>query len=552
MLTFRMDESNFSQGERQGLRIVPGAGLKVDFDELAPDGQTLGLWHLHNGGCQGEGTGLEDASGGGHPLANYGAEAVEDGYRFVRTDNDRMDAGFPGQPERAALTLECWVRAFDATVSDYQTLAAWADAATGYTHRLFIQARAYPSAPASSHIVAELRVAGATVGQAVWTGTAAYAILTGTQPWHVAAVLDAPASFRLFVNGIQRAQDTTGILPLPATDYFLRLGRWPIGTSFPLSGILDEVRLSAAVRYAAAFTPQRLLADGTYDSLTFDAARIGADWVGLLAETALPPGCALAWEVRAADVLDGFGRPQALWQPYAGDPATLPEGRFFQWRATLSAAADHLATPTVESVEASASEAGYNLYHGVGDGPEAIDYTTPLGRVGPGMTEIATGPLAAGVVHWFGLRPADARELESPATQAECRLELDASGQVVPDRPAGVLALQASARPLGTAHLTWRWRPGRTGVLPQTFRIFGDGGTGTVDYETPLGEVPFEAARTWYAWDTPALADGLDHLLAVRAVAPGNLWDEQPAVASVRADAAAPAEVDALEAEVVL
>jgi hypothetical protein len=545
MVTFRMDESNFSQGERQGLRIVPGAGLKVDFDEPAPDGQTVGLWHLHNGGCQGEGTGLEDASGGGHPLTNYGAEAVEDGYRFVAADSDYMTAGLPGQPERAALTLECWVRALLGSDT-----GAFISYSLNASNRMMITAQARPDNPPSSYIGASLRIGGSYVGSANWTGVDVLALLQAPEPWHVAAVLDAPNSLKLFVNGVQRAIDTSGILSMPGGDCTVHLGRSAVSTYY-LSGILDEARVSAAVRYAAGFSPYRLLPDGTYDSPTFDAARVGADWVALLAETALPPECALAWEVRAADVLDGFGRPQALWQPYGGDPATLPEGRFFQWRATLFAAADRLATPTVESVEADASETGYNLYHGAGGGPEAIDYTTPVGRVGPGVTDLVTGPLAAATVHWFGLRPADARELESPTTQAECRLELDASGQVVPDRPAGVLALRAAARPLGTAHLTWRWRPGRTGVLPQAFRIFGDGGTGTIDYETPLGEVPFGADRTWYAWDTPALADGLDHLLAVRAVAPGNLWDEQPAVASVRADATAPAEVDALEAEVV-
>lgn len=81
MLSFRMDETNFSQGELDGIRIVTDAGLKVDFDEFTSDGNTLGLWHLHDGACQDEGTGLEDASGG-NDLTNYGAVVCEDGYAF--------------------------------------------------------------------------------------------------------------------------------------------------------------------------------------------------------------------------------------------------------------------------------------------------------------------------------------------------------------------------------------------------------------------------------------------------------------------------------------
>ena len=46
MLTFRMDETNFADGDRAGVRIVADTGLKVDFDEFADDDDTLGMWHL--------------------------------------------------------------------------------------------------------------------------------------------------------------------------------------------------------------------------------------------------------------------------------------------------------------------------------------------------------------------------------------------------------------------------------------------------------------------------------------------------------------------------
>jgi hypothetical protein len=549
MLIFRMDESNFGQAERQGLRIVTGAGLRVDFDEFAPDPSTLGLWHLHDGACQGEGTGLEDESGGGHDLANLGADSIEDGYRLVHTGPDYLQASYPAQPAYAQLTLEAWVRQWQTpTGSHGSVMTYWL--VSDDTRQVAIVASRNAN-PANSYITARLRKGGDNIGDATWWGAAADAILASSVPWHVAAVLDSPASMRLFVNGVQRAVDTVGIESMPGGDCRLWLGKYRASYPFYPSCVLDEVRLSAAARYAATFTPQRLLAAGIGANPTFDALRDLADWLDLDRVQSVPEGVSIAWEVRAADELDGFGHPQAPWEPYGGDPADLPDGRYFQWRATLSASADRLSTPTVESVEASASEAGYNLYHGAGPGPEAINYAAPLRLLGPNVTEIATGPLAAGAVHWFGLRPVDDRGLESPTAEAECRLELDASGEVVPDRPAGALGIQAAPRPLGRARLTWRYRPGSAGVLPEVFRIFGDGGTGTIDYETPLGEVPFDAGRTWYAWDSPPLADGLDHLLAVRAVADGGVWDEQPAIAGVRADSSPPLIVDALEAEVI-
>jgi len=547
MLVFRVDEQNFGEGERDGVRIVTGQGLKVDFDELVPDGQTLGLWHLHDGACQGEGTGLADASGAGHHLTNHGAEPVEDGYRFVLADGDYMDAAFVGQPARSLVTLECWVRAWQVPLDSTGIVAHFFKDANNWLALLGKR----NANPAASRLTAQGQTAGG-VFTTQWMGTGADAFLASATAWHMAGVLDSTVPIlRLYVGGQLRASSATNVAALPAGDYTLRLGMHRNVGTYPLSAILDEVRLSSAVRYASNFTPHRLLPSGAYAGPTLDAVRIQADWLDLLSEQQVPAGCEITWDVRAADETDAFGRPQAIWQPYGGDPAALPDGRYFQWRAALSATADRFTSPAITSVEASASEAGYDLYRGSGCGPESINYAEAFARVGPAVREIQAEPLEAGTVHWFGIRPVDARVAESPITQSEARIELDASGAPVPDRPAGALALGAQAMLLGAVRLTWRYRPGLTGVVPQVFRVFGDGGGGTIDYGSPLGEVAYEMGRVAYAATIEGLASGVEHQLAVRAVAQGEVWDEQPATAPVTPDADAPGEVAALEAEVV-
>jgi len=122
----------------------------------------------------------------------------------------------------------------------------------------------------------------------------------------------------------------------------------------------------------------------------------------------------------------------------------------------------------------------------------------------------------------------------------------------VPDRPAGALTLSARPLPVGMVRLQWRYRIGELGVVPQVFQIFGDGGTGTIDYDTPLGEVPYRQDQSWYAWTSGQLASGLAHQLAVRAITAGGVWDEQPACVQITPDHTAPTEVDALEAETIL
>jgi len=547
MLTFRMDETNFGEGDRDGVRIVTGAGLKVDFDEFSPDASTLGLWHLHDGACQGEGTGLEDASGQGHDLSNHGAESVEDGFQFVRDESDYMTAAFSGQPERSQITLETWVRGWAVANATNGYIGGWRKDSNNI---LQIGAQRAVDGGPNSQIWAYGKGGGTSMGYLWWTSAEVTALLDSPNPWHVAVVVDG-TSFRLFVNGVLRHSTATG-QALAAGDYTLWLGRGAGGGGSYISAVLDEVRLSGVGRYASGFNSHRLLASGVYASLTFDAFRIQADWVDLISEQAVPGGCQITWEVRAADEQDAFGHPQAVWQSYGGDPDTLPDGRYFQWRATLVASANRMSSPTLASVEAWASEAGYNLYGATGSDPEVLDYADPFARVGPSVREAQSGVLAVGAVHWFGIRPVGGSGVESPIVQCESRLELDESGQQVPDRPAGVLAVEARPLAQGAIHLAWRYRVGITGVVPETFRIFGDGGSGMIDYGSPLAEVSYDETRTGYSAEIEGLADGIEYQLAVRAVARDEVWDEQPAVFCAVPDATAPGEVTALEAEVVL
>jgi len=542
MPAFRMDQTNFVQGCRNGTRIVPAAGLRVDFNELAADSDTVALWHLHDGGCVGEGTGLEDASGGGHPLTNHGAQAREDGYELVCDTGQYLSVAMASQPARSAYTLEAWFRRWNAPTGVPALLIAYAHSPEASQCRL--EAVRQPD-PADSFMRAMV-YDSVNDAEPYWRGAAVDALLASAQPWHAAIVVDAPAAVRLYVNGVLRAQALGNVPTMPAGTQAIYVGYSGGADNF----IADEVRLSSAAR--SNFPASRLLASGAYVSPTFDAARVGAVWQNITADQVTPSGTSITWEARAADGLDALGNPLAEWQPYNGDPSSLPLGRWFQWRATPWSSPDRLATPTVESVEAQSGDVGYDLYHAIGPGPEALDYAQPYARAGPHIRSLESSALTPGTVHWFGVRPVDARGIASPTAQGEVRIELDWQGGRVPDRPAGVLALSVRPLPGGIVRLDWRWRPGQGGVVPRAFRIFGDGGSGAIDYQTPLGEVAYRDAQPQYAWESGELAGGLEHQLAVRAVAADEVWDEQPAVVRVTPDAEPPSRVDALQAEAIL
>ncbi len=212
------------------------------------DGNSLGYWRFGERGSR------LTPVGAGPTFANHGAEARQDGYRTDATDY--MDAAFNGMDALPKVTLEAWVRDWSnpddvrGCVFIFYNPVTWAD---------YITIRVcHQTPPTVAYWNLMTKVGGEMKSDIVWWG--GEEILVSPDPFHVAVVLDAastPKTFRLFVNGVKRAEGSGGaIAGLPADDYRLRLARAP-GASDYTSAILDEVRLSAAARYAANFPVTR-------------------------------------------------------------------------------------------------------------------------------------------------------------------------------------------------------------------------------------------------------------------------------------------------------
>jgi len=208
----------------------------------ALDADELGYWRF------GEAGGRLTPVGAGPAFVNNGAVAGQDGYEFVHTDPDHMDAPYAGQPARAALTLEMWVRAWAVPEGAFRAI--------GYYYRaagppgLSVAATRFAT-PANSFIGADLGLGGGC--RAIWGGADADAVLASPNPWHVAIVFENGSPTRLFVNGVLVASSALNIgVDMAAGDYTLRLGDNSYLTT-PLSAVLDEVRLSCIVRYTANF-----------------------------------------------------------------------------------------------------------------------------------------------------------------------------------------------------------------------------------------------------------------------------------------------------------
>jgi len=139
------------------------------------------------------------------------------------------------------VTLEAWVK-FD-TTSAYQTIIAKEE------HAQMGGGGGYELAILST----------GKVRFNIWTDYNTYSSVTSYDPvlpggWrHIAAVADSNGR-RIYVDGAEQGNVTVGVLPTAGGSAFT-IGRRPNNT-YPLDGLVDEVRVSNAALYTVPFGPQ--------------------------------------------------------------------------------------------------------------------------------------------------------------------------------------------------------------------------------------------------------------------------------------------------------
>lgn len=102
------------------------------------------------------------------------------------------------------------------------------------------------------------------------------------------------------------------------------------------------------------------------------------------------------------------------------------------------------------------------------------------------------------------------------------RVEFTAGGAIRSNAPNPVRTLHAQQKPSGKFELTWHYPVQGQGGYPKDFRVYGDAGTGTIDYGTPLTDsetgltyVLYRAHGIVYSFLTGEYADGLGVKFAV-------------------------------------
>jgi len=188
---------------------------------------------------------------------------------------------------------------------------------------------------------------------------------------------------------------------------------------------------------------------------------------------------------------------------------------------------------------------GYLLARGTS--VAGIDRTRLVGARLAGATTIAPFAWigqAPSTTYFYELVAVGAGGVEAVANAQDrqiVRVVTGADGQVGSPMPASPRSLRVAALSGGRLRVSWQYVPGSTPAA--TFRIYSDGGTGTVDWQTPVGQVAVRlssAGEGSYAWTSQAFAHGTTVKFGVRAATSAGVEDDNTTVAMGQADAVGP------------
>jgi len=107
------------------------------------------------------------------------------------------------------------------------------------------------------------------------------------------------------------------------------------------------------------------------------------------------------------------------------------------------------------------------------------------------------------------------------------RLDFDNAGdQILPLMPMPPIGLAATSIGSGKIRVCFAYEAFGHGGYPTDFQVFEGATAGTIDYNTPLGTIAFDHAKTRYDFTTSAFADGTPHVMGVRARNSGGVAEQ--------------------------
>lgn len=183
---------------------------------------------------------------------------------------------------------------------------------------------------------------------------------------------------------------------------------------------------------------------------------------------------------------------------------------------------------------------GYNLYRSVNGA--AVDGDRPVGAAGRSATSIESfswRPHAVSTDYAYSVRSIGGGGVESADSEGVLAA-FDGVGALIGPAPHAASDVAVRAISGGRFEVRWRYDAAGEAVAPAMFRLFHDGGSGTVDYGTVVGTVTYGACRALYAYVSGGFGHDVRRVWGVRAVSDEGVEEENELTAAAWSDDLAP------------
>jgi len=187
------------------------------------------------------------------------------------------------------------------------------------------------------------------------------------------------------------------------------------------------------------------------------------------------------------------------------------------------------------------------VYRGSGH-VDNIDF----GSILASCTDTGLLTLPANITHqvdtnyFYAVRRVSRTGKPEQGTTAVVRLSLDSQGQCRPARANMVRDLRVQTIADGKMKLTWWYWPLGQAAEPTHFAVYGDGGTGTINYDSALVEVEYTGVHSYTAV-VPTVGGEETHRFGVRGITACGVNDRNSAFVTGAPDLAGPNEIEGID-----
>ena len=190
------------------------------------------------------------------------------------------------------------------------------------------------------------------------------------------------------------------------------------------------------------------------------------------------------------------------------------------------------------------------LYRGPGMGE--LDFENILATAGNDTLEISPPsylPHDNLSTYFYVVRRFNHCGYQELTLRAATRLSLDAQGEPAKPTPSAIFALSVEQTDGSKVQLTWLYCPIEQQSSPARFNIYGDNGSGQIDYDNSIGTISDEGHKS-YSYESGMLAAGR-YLFAIRAQDQAGNESASVGCIAVEISSTAPEPVTILDAQTV-